>query len=243
MSLSDRIIAWLKKQVKDAGAKGCVIGLSGGVDSSVAAVLCKRAFPQKTLGIFMPCHSLPQDLEHAKELAEKFSIETKLVDLTSVFSAFFKLLEGKAYEKGQRSLAIANLKPRLRMTTLYYFANILNYLVVGTGNKSELKMGYFTKYGDGGVDLLPLGGLLKFQVRQLAAELKIPSAIIDKAPSAGLWEGQTDEQEMGITYAELDAAIQLIEKKASVNVKPNVLKKVKSRMAAASHKLQLPEIF
>src|SRR5690606_5628013 len=101
-------------------------------------------------------------------------------------------------------MAVANLKPRLRMTTVYYVANTRNYLVAGTGNRSELTIGYFTKYGDGGVDLLPIGRLLKAEVRELARELGIPERIITKAPSAGLWAGQTDEGEMGFTYAELE---------------------------------------
>ena len=101
-------------------------------------------------------------------------------------------------------LPLANLKPRLRMSTLYFIANSLNYLVVGTGNRSELTIGYFTKHGDGAADLLPLGRLLKSEVRELAIELEIPQSIIDKAPSAGLWAGQTDEDEMGFAYSDLE---------------------------------------
>jgi NAD+ synthase len=136
-------------------------------------------------------------------------------------------------------LPIANLKPRLRMLTLYYFANKLNYLVVGTGNKSELTMGYFTKYGDGGVDILPLGDLLKTEINKLAAELGVPREIIDKPPSAGLWAGQTDEGEMGITYAELDKILSG-EPKGILQEKIDL---VKSREALSRHKRALPDIF
>ena len=101
-------------------------------------------------------------------------------------------------------MALANIKPRLRMTTLYYYASLNNYLVIGTDNWSELKVGYFTKYGDGGVDLAPLGRLVKSEVRKLAKHFGIPEKIINKKPSAGLWEGQTDENEMGVSYEELD---------------------------------------
>src|SRR5688500_18658323 len=109
-----------------------------------------------------------------------------------------------ASEDLKARLPLANVKPRLRMTTLYYVANTLNYLVAGTGNLSELSIGYFTKYGDGGVDLLPIGDLQKSEVRAAAQELGVPDSVIDKAPSAGLWLGQTDEAEMGFTYAELE---------------------------------------
>ncbi|MCK4307002.1 NAD(+) synthase, partial [candidate division WOR-3 bacterium] len=130
----------------------------------------------------------------------------------------------------------ANLKPRLRMLILYYFANKLNYLVAGTGNKSELTVGYFTKYGDGGVDILPLGGLLKTQVIELAKELKIPQKIIEKVPSADLWKGQTDEGELGISYAELDKIILAIESGNSETTDPMVLNKLRNLMQVSEHK-------
>lgn len=243
MQLSRKISNWIKEQVKKAGAKGCVVGISGGVDSAVVAVLCKKAFPKTTLGLLLPCYSIPADLRHAQKVAQKFSIPTKLMDLTGAFDELYKTFEGKKYPRGEKSLPIANLKPRLRMLTLYYFANQLNYLVVGTGNKSELTMGYFTKYGDGGVDLLPLGGLLKSQVRELARELGLPGEIIDKAPSAGLWEGQTDEGEMGITYAELDKSIRALEAGKIRKCAPDVLVKIKCRRLKIDHKLKLPPIF
>jgi NAD+ synthase len=141
-----------------------------------------------------------------------------------------------------RKLVQANLKPRLRMITLYYFANKLNYLVCGTGNKTELSVGYFTKYGDGGVDLLPIGDLLKRQVRQLARELKVPEYIITKAPTAGLWPGQTDEGEMGITYPELDDILERIEKKRRQVIAKKKLEKVKKMIKCSEHKRVGPNI-
>jgi NAD+ synthase len=179
--------------VEGAGAEGVVLGMSGGVDSSVVAVLAKKGLGDGVLGLILPCHSDPTDVEHAQRVATKFDIKTEYVDLTPIFGCLLKTLP-----PGGR-LAVGNLKPRLRMATLYYYANSRNYLVMGTGNKCELACGYFTKYGDGGVDILPLGDLLKTQVRKLACELGIPEEIITKPPSAGLWEGQTDEGEMGIT--------------------------------------------
>jgi NAD+ synthase len=129
------------------------------------------------------------------------------------------------------------------MAALYYFANKLNYLVVGTGNKSEVVMGYFTKYGDGGVDIEPLGGLLKKEVRKLAQQLGVPQAVIAKPPSAGLWHGQTDEEEMGITYDALDQIIEAIESGKEKKCSPNLLAKVKKRMRQSRHKFSSPPVF
>lgn len=197
--MKNKIISWIKQQVKNAGAKGIVMGLSGGIDSAVVAALCKAAVGKNNLLVlYLPCNSNIQDLKDAKLVARELGLKSKLVEISGVYNNFLKILP----EAG--SLAKGNLKPRLRMSTLYYFANKLNYLVCGTGNKSELLVGYFTKYGDGGVDILPIADLFKRQVRKLAQELGIPEKIITKPPTAGLWQGQTDEGEMGITYNELD---------------------------------------
>src|SRR3989339_549948 len=233
-----KIAQWIKDKVTEAGAKGCVFGLSGGIDSAVVGALCKQAFPQETLALILPCHSLSTDIELALDFAKKFNIPVRKIDLSSVFGALFQALEGKAYNN-EKELVVSNLKPRLRMVSLYYYAAKMNYLVIGTGNKSELEMGYFTKYGDGGVDLLPIGNLLKSKVRELAAELKIPPAIIDKAPSAGLWEGQTDEGEMGITYADLD---RILTGKLD-GIGKDKIALVKKRQTASQHKRALPEIY
>ena len=238
MPLSFKISKWIKQNVLDASAKGCILGLSGGVDSAVAALLCRRAFPENTLALILPCHSQKEDILHAKEFAREFNIKFQEVDLTNIFESFYASLEGKKYS-GERNLCVANLKPRLRMSALYYFANKLNYLVVGTGNKSELQMGYFTKYGDGGVDVLPLGDLLKNEVRKLAAELKVPKEIIEKAPTAGLWPGQTDEGEMGISYAELDRILA----GQSNGVAEDKIDLVNKRRELSRHKRALPHIF
>jgi len=232
--MTNKITNWLKRQLKQSGAKGFVLGLSGGVDSAVVAALCKKAALGEVLGIMMPIESHKKDLEHAKLLAKKFNIKTKVVNLTSAYKALLKTFPPA------NKLAKANLKPRLRMVTLYYFANKLNYLVVGTGNKSEIVMSYFTKYGDGGVDLLPLAGLLKTQVRKLACNLGIPQCIVDKPPSAGLWSGQTDEGEMGISYCQLDEIIRALDKKKKPNAPKGLVEKVRKRKAAGRHKCQMP---
>ncbi|MBU0547532.1 MAG: NAD+ synthase [Candidatus Omnitrophica bacterium] len=222
--MKNKIVSWIRGQVKYSGAKGIVLGLSGGIDSAVVAALCKEAVGKnKLLVLFMPCNSNPHDLKDAKLVAVRLGLKSKLVDLSSVYNNFLKILPAAG------GLAQGNLKPRLRMNTLYYFANKLNYLVCGTGNKSELMVGYFTKYGDGGVDILPIGDLFKHQVRLLAQELRIPQGIIVKPPAAGLWHGQTDEGEMGITYNELDDILDKFcnnKKQVASNIKVNKIKRM-----------------
>ena len=230
MTFAQDIAKWIRKQVKDAGKKGIVVGLSGGVDSAVVALLSKIAMGDNVLALLLPCKSSPEDSECGLGIARKFDIKTKEVDLDKIYEDFEKI-----YPEANH-LAKANLKPRLRMTTLYYFANTLNYLVAGTGNKSELTVGYFTKYGDGGIDILPIGGLLKTEVRELAGELQVPKRIIERYPSAGLWEGQTDEAEMGITYDELDKTISAIENKKTETIDKKILSKVKKMMMSSEHK-------
>lgn len=235
--LATQIAQWMAERVKAAGARGIVVGLSGGVDSAVVAVLAQRAVGENVLGVLMPCHSQPVDGEYARLLADAFHIETITVDLGPAYDALIAALPPGS------ELAQANLKPRLRMVTLYFLSNARNYLVAGTGNKSELMVGYFTKWGDGGCDLLPLGGLYKTHVWDLACELGIPDEIISRPPTAGLWPGQTDEGEMGITYAELDATLAAIERGDTSSCDPATLSKVQAMVERSAHKRALPPIF
>lgn len=204
---AESIIQWLRERVKEAQAKGLVVGLSGGIDSAVTVALCKKVCPESTLGVIMPCYSDPQDAVDAELVADAFDVPVEKVVLDDIFELFVQKLTGGPYDHSIKDLTIANIKPRLRMTTLYFFAARRNSIVVGTGNKSELQVGYFTKYGDGGVDLLPIGNLVKAEVWELARYLGVPERIIKKRPSAGLWAGQNDELEMGVTYEELDRCI------------------------------------
>ena len=235
-ALARHLTDWIAAEVTAAGGAGAVYGLSGGIDSAVVAALAKRAFPHHTLGVIMPCHSDPQDAEDAVVVAHHFDIPNCTVDLAPVYDQLLSSIAGCSSDMPETRLATANLKPRLRMTTLYAFTNQLDYRVLGTGNRSELAVGYFTKYGDGGVDLLPLGGLVKGEVRDLARHLGVPERIITKPPSAGLWADQTDEAEMGLTYEELDAY--LLTSEAS----PAVKAKVDAMNAASEHKRALPRI-
>jgi NAD+ synthase len=233
----DYIVDWVRQKVQDAGLKHAVLGLSGGIDSALVAALCKRALgDDAVIGVIMPCHSNPQDRADALRMANLLGIETIEVTLDDVFDALLRILP-----PGD-DLARANLKPRLRMLTLYYIANSRGGLVVGTGNRDEIAVGYFTKYGDGGVDILPIGSLSKRQVRQVADFLGVPEDIIEKPPSAGLWPGQTDEDEMGITYDQLDAAVAVLEGDTTVQVESGILDKVRQMHAASAHKRELPPI-
>ena len=242
MNTAEKITKWVCEQVKNANAKGVVLGLSGGLDSAVVAVLCKRAFPEDTLAVIMPCFSDEKDIRDAELIARKFRIKTKEIPLDEIFENFLSVTGEDAGKVESREVSVANIKPRLRMLTLYYFANKLNYLVVGTGNKSEIMVGYSTKYGDGGCDILPIGDLLKKDVRKLAHELEIPEEIIEKTPTAGLWKGQTDEGEMGLSYAELDDALEKIEQNKLRKVNPKILKKVQEMIRKSEHKRNLPKI-
>ena len=234
--LANKLIQWIKEQVLEAKKTGTVVGLSGGIDSAVVAVLCKRAFPDTTLAAILPCYSNKMDVIHAYKVAQKFDIRTELINLETVYDSLIKLLPQEEQYHSNDKLAQANIKPRLRMTTLYYLAAQLDYLVIGTGNRSEIAIGYSTKYGDGGVDILPLGNLVKRQVKELAAYLEIPREVINKPPSAGLWEGQTDEGEMGLTYNELDRYLTTGE--ASDIVKT----KIETIAAVNAHKRAMPQI-
>lgn len=198
----DNLVEWLRDSVKEANCKGIVYGLSGGVDSAVIAALSKLAFGDESLAIMMPINCSFEDEIDAKLVIDKFNLNAIKVDLSRTYSEFVEVVE-----KGDNNMAYANVKPRLRMTTLYYYAQLKGYLVVGTSNKSEFTVGYFTKYGDSGSDLMPLVDFTKKEIFELARYLEIPDKIIQKPPSAGLFEDQTDEDEMGFTYNDLEKYI------------------------------------
>lgn len=240
--------AWLRDRVAAASAKGIVVGLSGGIDSAVVARVAQLAVGDAALGVIMPAHSDTRDEQDARLVAERFKLPIVVVDLTTAYDHLAGVIQhalandlgrGTASTDPPPRLALANLKPRLRMTTLYAVANRFNYVVAGTGNRSEIAIGYYTKYGDGGVDLLPLGALVKSEVRMLARELDVPTGIIDKAPSAGLWIGQTDEGEMGFTYADLERFLE----EGPASVAPAVAARIGALARASDHKRQMPPVF
>jgi len=247
-ALASSMAEWLRERVHEAGARGIVVGLSGGIDSAVVARVAQMACPDGVMTVVMPADSNPQDAEDAKLVAEAFGLPMMTIDLTRPVESLLVQAQqalgtwppGEAPELERAAhLARANLKPRLRMTTLYYVANRLNYLVAGTGNRTEIAVGYYTKYGDGGVDLLPLGSLVKSEVRALAIELNVPARVVQKPPSAGLWIGQTDEGEMGFTYAELEDYLL----KGPDAVTPATAMKIERLVRASEHKRRLPPVF
>jgi NAD+ synthase len=236
VNIKEKIISWIKTQVKEAKVEGIVMGLSGGLDSSVVAVLSKKAIGKNLLCLIMPCCSDRRDIQDAKIIAKKFELRTKIIDLCEIYNKFISILpQADTKTKG-------NLKARLRMVTLYYFANKSNYIVAGTGNKSEFYTGYFTKYGDSAADILPIADLYKRQVKNLARTLGIPARIINRAPSAGLWPGQTDEEELGITYDDLDEALSYILLDKRKKVIFDDVKKVKKIILVTEHKRNPPAI-
>ena len=205
----DLLVSWLQDKVREAKVDGLVVGLSGGIDSSVVAHLIQRACPETSVAVIMPICSNKQDAIDAMKVVESSGIRHFIIDLSQAHDALLNTVDGAlkdadAYVEDRARLGDANTRARLRMTTLYHVANNFRCLVVGTDNKAEWHTGYFTKYGDGGVDLVPLVHLTKSEVREMAKILGVHREIIEKAPSAGLWEGQTDENEMGTTYHMID---------------------------------------
>ena len=244
------IVLLLRSYVEGNGSSGVVIGMSGGLDSSVVAVLAKRALGNRhVIGVSLPEGGIsdPQDFEDAKRLAAKLAIKFYKVDISpplKVLTAVLPLFDP------DEQLAAGNIKARMRMQILYYVANRRNALVLGTSNRSELMIGYFTKHGDGASDLAPIAGLYKTQVYQLASYLKVPSRIVNKKPTAGLWPGQFDEEEIGVEYRLLDLILYGLENNmleyeiaSELKIPLKTVKQIHYRMISSEHKRQKLPIF
>ncbi len=238
-TLAAELTSWLKEQVEASGGKGAVFGLSGGLDSAVVAALCRRAFAENCLGVIMPCHSSPEDHEDAELVASKLRLPVRRVNLDAPYDKILESLadeeEGKLSTDDSLKLVRANIKPRLRMIVLYYFAALYHYRVIGTSNKSEYRIGYFTKHGDGACDFLPLADLVKKEVYRLARYLEIPERVLNKPPSGGLWSGQTDEEELGLSYAQIDSYL--------LGEKSSAADRIQLLEVNSVHKRSLPKIF
>ncbi len=222
-------VQFIKYAVRESGAEGIVYGNSGGKDSALVGILCKAAC-DNTVGIIMPCTSarnFDMDKRDGETVAKAYGIETRYADLTAVKA------EEKEILKGVTELtpaAEANIAPRLRMATLYAVAASENRLVSGTGNRSEGYVGYFTKWGDGACDFNPIDDLTVTEIYEFLRWLKAPECVIKKAPSAGLFDGQTDESEMGFTYKELDTYLE------GGKIDDAALEKIKRMHAKSEHK-------
>lgn len=222
-------VGFIRELVKQSGANGIVYGNSGGKDSALVGALCKAAC-DNTVGIIMPCSSrrnFEQDAKDGREVAEHFRIETRTVDLTPVRAAELEALKSVTE---MTDAARANIAPRLRMTTLYAVAAAEGRLVAGTGNRSEAYVGYFTKWGDGAHDFNPIADLTVTEIYEFLRFLGAPACVIEKAPSAGLFDGQTDESEMGLAYADLDAFL------LTGKTNPAAEEKIRKMHAASEHK-------
>lgn len=234
--IRDNYVKWLKDKLAETHAKGFMIGISGGVDSALVAALIKQAAPSNSMGLIMPCYSSEEDVAHGKMVAEQIGIEHRVVDIAPAHRSIMDALSfdnGLGKEAALRS-SDSNLRARLRMAALYAEANYRNYLVVGTDNAAELLIGYFTKYGDGGVDLILPGALLKCEVYHMARVMGLPKEVIYKAPSAGLWQGQTDEGEIGLSYDIIDSYI------LGEDVGPDARAKIERMHLVSEHKRNVP---
>ncbi len=228
--------AFIRDRLRESGAEGIVYGNSGGKDSALTGILCKLACAN-TLGVIMPCRSkrnFGEDMRDGLEVAEKFGIETRTVDLTAAWEELSRAV-GAAAELNDR--ARVNIAPRLRMTTLYAIGAAENRLVAGTGNRSERYMGYFTKWGDGACDFNPIGDLSVGEIYEYLRWLGAPENIIAKAPSAGLYEGQTDEADMGVSYAAIDRYID------GGEVTPREREIIERYHRVSGHKRELPPVY
>ena len=231
----EKRVDFIKNMLASTGAKGIVFGNSGGKDSALVAALCSFA-TDNVLGIIMPCASkrnFGEDKEDGLAVAKKYGIETMVVDLTAVRSDLIDAVGVPLTTKG----ALSNIAPRLRMTTLYAVGAERGYLVAGTGNKSERYMGYFTKWGDGACDFNPIADLSATEVFDFLRFLGAPDHVVTKAPSAGLFEGQTDESEMGVTYAEIDAYLR------GEPVSPEAQAIIERYHRSSLHKMALPPVY
>lgn len=242
-----KTISFIKSKVRESKTKGVILGLSGGIDSALVAKLCVESGVDIHV-LIMPGKgvSARRDTEDAIRLARKLKIKYDVIEISRIIESITKTLPETALKKNK--IALGNIKPRVRMMMLYFYANLENRLVVGTGNKTELTLGYFTKYGDGGVDFLPIGCLYKTQVRQLARHVGLPKEIIPKVPSAGLWAGQTDEGEIGLKYEDMDNILSHLEKYSpketvkKLGLDRNSIELILGRMSKNKHKLRIPPV-
>ena len=240
------IIEFIQSKVNEANSDGIAIGLSGGIDSTLVAYLaCEAVGPDNVFGITMPSATTPtEDNIHGSEVAQNLGMNYKQIAIDSILKEYLSLTQ-----LDNNNLAIGNLKARIRMSMLYYYANYKNYLVIGTGNKSEILIGYFTKHGDGACDMEPIGDLYKSEVFKLSEYLNISEEILNKPPRAGLWEGQSDEDEIGMSYDLLDKILYFYTEKDMKNteiaqkldISVDDVDMIITKIKRSEHKSKVPE--
>ncbi len=237
---------FIQAKVAEANTDGIIVGLSGGIDSTLAAYLaCEALGRDKVFGIIMPSTTTPtEDKIHGITIAQGLGIDYKEIAIDSILNEYLSMTQLE-----ESKLAIGNLKARIRMSIIYYYANANNYLVSGTGNKSEILIGYFTKYGDGACDIEPIGDLYKHDVYKLAEYLNVPQEILDKPPRAGLWNNQTDEEEIGMSYDLIDQILYLYTEKDMENteisekldIPVDDVDMIITKVIRSQHKSKVPE--
>ncbi|MEB3860806.1 MAG: NAD+ synthase [Desulfurococcales archaeon] len=243
--------SFIREKVEEAGVKGVVVGVSGGVDSATTLYLSARALgARRVMGLVMPDSTVTpkEDIDDAIELLRGLGVEFHVVDIAPIVDVYKSSLPIYEAEEGPDRVPVGNLRARIRMSILYYYANKLGYMVAGTGDRSEILIGYFTKYGDGAVDILPIGVLYKSQVRRLAATLGVPERVAYKPSSPRLWRGQTAEGELGVSYDQVDLVLFSIfdlglspeETVEATGVPKEVVDKVLERYRASEHKRNPP---
>jgi NAD+ synthase len=256
--LSNDKLAYCKKEIEKgirgviekSASRGVVVALSGGLDSSVVLKLSAEVVDAYALIMPEADVSKPSDIRDARELAKFLGVKHSIIEISDVVNSVNKVFPWDEFKGGNMRIPGANVKPRVRMIFNYLAANLDGRLVLGTGNRTELLLGYVTKYGDGACDFEPIGGLFKTQVIQLARYLKLPEKIIGKKPSAGLWRGQTDEEDLGASYSVIDEILHLLvdqgcsigETARHLGLDMKLVKSIHQRMEGNMHKRAVPEI-
>ncbi|MDR2831216.1 MAG: NAD+ synthase [Methanobrevibacter sp.] len=251
--VKSELINFIKKIITESNSNIVVLGLSGGIDSSIVAYILKEAIPAENIYSYHLYSSTTpkEDTNHARLIANKFNLNYKEIAIDDILDKYLDVLDDNISSNETFKLVVGNLKARIRMSILYYFANLKNGLVAGTGNLSELSIGYMTKFGDGGCDFELIGDIYKSQLKNLAKSWNIPSEIINKPPRAGLWDKQTDEQEIGMTYEALDQIICcLTEDKElknedilnKIDIPLSEVNRIRDKIKNNKHKIHIPPI-
>ncbi|MFQ6342046.1 NAD+ synthase [Campylobacter sp. VTCC 70190] len=235
-----KIENFIQEKIKNSQTQGAILGLSGGIDSALVAMLCKRALKDKVFALLMPTQSSNKShFQDALRLCDSLELEYKIIEIQNILDAFLKQSENTT------ALALGNFAARIRMSLLYDYSSLKNYLVVGTSNKSELMLGYGTIYGDLACAFQPLGSLYKSQIYALSKHLHLHENFITKTPSADLWENQSDEADLGFSYAQIDEGLKALEtrdEKVLARLNPALISMLQTRMQKNAFKRKMPEI-